>query len=90
GNGNPNTLLLGMTATPRRSDGRSAVDVFDEVAFEISRTDLQDLAYLVPIHYYTVDTELGLDRVKMSGGDFQIKALSVVMNLPAVRALTIR
>ncbi|MEJ2418771.1 MAG: DEAD/DEAH box helicase family protein, partial [Exilibacterium sp.] len=52
-NGNPDTLLLGMTATPRRTDGRSAVAVFDEVAFEISRTDLQDLGYLVPMLYYT-------------------------------------
>jgi ATP-dependent helicase IRC3 len=90
GSGNPDTLLLGMTATPRRTDGRSAVEVFDEVAFEISRTDLQDLAYLVPIQYYTVDTELGLDRLKMSAGDFQVKALSSVMNYPAVRQLTLR
>ncbi|VAX05183.1 DNA helicase, phage-associated; Type III restriction enzme [hydrothermal vent metagenome] len=88
--GNPNTLLLGMTATPRRTDGRSAIDVFDEVAFEISRTDLQDLSYLVPIEYYTVDTELGLDKVKMSAGDFQVKALSTVMNFPAVRQLTLK
>jgi len=89
-NGNPNTLLLGMTATPRRTDGRSAIDVFNEVAFEISRTDLQDLSYLVPMEYYTVDTELGLDKVKMSGSDFQVKALSTVMNHPAVRKLTLR
>lgn len=89
-NGNPDTLLLGMTATPRRTDGRSAVDVFEEVAFEISRTDLQDLGYLVPMHYYTVQTQLGLERLKMSAGDFQVNALSAVMNYPQVRELTLR
>ncbi len=89
-NGNPDTLLLGMTATPRRTDGRSAVAVFDEVAFEISRTDLQDLGYLVPMHYYTVQTQLNLDRLKMSAGDFQVNGLSMVMNHPAVRELTLK
>ena len=84
------TLLLGMTATPRRTDGRSAVDVFEEIAFEISRTDLQDLGYLVPIQYYTVDTKLGLDKLKMTAGDFQVKALSSVMNSPTIRAITLR
>jgi len=89
-NGNPDTLLLGMTATPRRTDGRSAVAVFQEVAFEISRTELQDLGYLVPMQYYTVQTQLGLDQLKMSAGDFQVKALSTVMNYAPVRELTLR
>jgi ATP-dependent helicase IRC3 len=83
------SLLLGMTATPRRSDGRSVASVFREVAFEISRTELEDLGYLVPMAYYSVRTELSLDRVKMSGGDFQVGALSAVMDMPATRALTV-
>ena len=83
------SLLLGMTATPRRSDGRSVSSVFREVAFEISRTELEDLGYLVPMAYYSVRTELSLDRVKMSGGDFQVGALSAVMDMPSVRALTV-
>jgi ATP-dependent helicase IRC3 len=89
-NKKPDTLLLGMTATPRRTDGRSAVTVFDEIAFEISKTELQDLGYLVPIHYFTVQTKLGLDKVKLNAGDFQIKALSNIMNHPQVRELTLR
>ncbi len=84
------TLLLGMTATPRRTDGRSALDVFDEIAFEISRAELEDLGYLVPMQYFTVQSDLRLDRVRMSGGDFQVNALSRVMDTPAVRALTLK
>lgn len=84
-----NSLLLGMTATPRRSDGRSALDIFDEVAFEISRVELQDLGYLVPMQYYTVRTDLDLDRVKISGGDFAVGSLSKVMNTPTKRALAL-
>ena len=82
------TLLLGMTATPKRTDGRSALDVFGEIAFEIARTDLENLGYLVPMEYYTVRSDLHLDKVKMSGGDFQVGALSKVMDHPTTRALT--
>lgn len=84
------TLLLGMTATPRRSDGRSALEIFKEIAFEISHTDMQDLGYLVPMEYYTFQTNLNLAKVQSTAGDFQVTALSKVMNLPEVRALTIR
>ena len=75
-------LLLGMTATPRRTDGRSALDVFDQVAYEIAKPELQDLGYLVPIQYWGVKAALSLDRVKRSGGDFQVGALSAVMDTP--------
>jgi len=85
-----NALLLGMTATPRRTDGRSALDVFDLVAYEIAKPELQDLGYLVPIQYWGVKAALRLDQVKRSGGDFQVGALSAVMDTPHVRALTLR
>jgi ATP-dependent helicase IRC3 len=84
------TVLLGMTATPRRSDGRSVLEFFGEAAFEISRTDLEDLGYLVPMSYFTVQGDLKLDQVRQSGGDFQVAALSRVMDSPAHRALAVK
>lgn len=86
----PATLLLGMTATPRRTDGRSALALFGEPAFEISRTDLEDLGYLVPMQYFTVQGDLKLDQVELSAGDFQTAALSRVMDTPLHRALAIK
>lgn len=80
-------VLLGMTATPRRSDGRSVLELFGEPTFELSRTDLEDLGYLVPMSYFTVQGDLKLDRVQQSGGDFQVAALSKVMDSPMHRAL---
>jgi len=85
-----NTLLLGMTATPQRTDGKSALEVFGRTAFEISRPDLEDLGYLVPMRYFTIRGKLDLDKVKLSAGDFQVGALSRVMNSPATRALTLK
>lgn len=84
------TLLLGMTATPQRTDGKSALEVFGRTAFEISRPDLEDLGYLVPMRYFTIRGKLNLDRVKLSAGDFQVGALSRVMNTPANRALSLK
>lgn len=84
------TLLLGMTATPQRTDGKSALKVFGRIAFEISRPELEDLGYLVPMRYFTVRTNLDLGKIKMSAGDFQVGALSKVMNTPATRALTLK
>lgn len=84
------TLLLGMTATPRRSDGRSVVGVFGETAFEVSRADLEDLGYLVPMQYFTVQGDLKLDSLELAGGDFQGAALSRVMDTPVHRALALK
>jgi ATP-dependent helicase IRC3 len=84
------TLLLGMTATPRRSDGRSVLSLFGEPAFELSRTDLEDLGYLVPMRYFTVQGDLKLDRLELAAGDFQAGALSRVMDTPLHRALAVK
>jgi ATP-dependent helicase IRC3 len=84
------TLLLGMTATPRRTDGRSVLGLFGETAFEVSRSDLEDLGYLVPMQYFTVQGDLKLDRVDLSGGDFQGAALSRIMDTPVHRALAVK
>ena len=83
------TLLLGMTATPRRTDGRSIEKVFGEVAYEIGKPALQDLGYLVPIRYFAVKAGLSLEKVKLSGSDFAVGALSAVMNTPRIRGLTV-
>jgi ATP-dependent helicase IRC3 len=84
------TLLLGMTATPRRTDGRSALALFGEPAFELSRADLEDLGYLVPMRYFTVTGDLQLDRLELAGGDFQSSALSRIMDTPVHRALCVK
>jgi len=87
---NNKLTLIGMTATARRSDGRSAVSLFGQAAFQIDQIELQELGYLSPIEYHTVTSDLKLDKLAMSQGDFQVKALSKVMNSPPVRSLTIK
>ena len=73
-------LLLGMTATARRTDGRSVETLFGEPVFEIDQGELQELGYLSPIQYHTMKTDLSLDSLSMAKGDFQIRSLSKIMN----------
>ena len=51
--------------------------------------ELQDLGYIVPMQYYTIQTDLHLDQVKMSGSDFQVGSLTKIMNTPERRALAL-
>src|SRR5512135_1850172 len=79
-----------MTATPRRTDARSAFAMFGTTAFDISRTALEDLGFLVPMEYFTVRSDLNLSRVKLTGGDFQVGALSAVMDTAQHRAMAVK
>ncbi|MBC7659249.1 MAG: DEAD/DEAH box helicase [Chitinophagaceae bacterium] len=85
------TLLLGLTATPKRSDGRSIGELFGEIAFEISLGELQDRGYLVPMDYATIEASLGLSDMRVdASGDFQTTLLGKIMNTPEMRELTLR
>ena len=86
----PETLLLGLTATPKRSDGRSIEELFPETAFEISLGELQDQGYLVPMDYCTIEASLGLGSLSMQNGDFQSTLLGKIMNSDEMRALTVK
>lgn len=57
-------FLLGMTATPERTDGQNIYELFDyNIAYEIRLQDAMDADLLCPFHYFgvtdiTVDGEL--------------------------------
>lgn len=48
-------FLLGMTATPERSDGKNIFEIFDyNVPYEIRLNSALELGMLAPFHYYGV------------------------------------
>ncbi len=86
-----NTLLLGLTATPKRSDGRCISELFPETAFEVSLGELQEQGFLVPMDYCTIEATLGLGTLATDAtGDFQSTQLARMMNTPELRALLLR
>lgn len=85
------TLLLGLTATSKRSDGRCVSELFSETAFEISMGELQEQGFLVPMDYYQVEAALGLGALSMDqNGEFPVTLLGRIMNSPELRGLTIK
>lgn len=83
---NPEVLMLGMTATPGRSDGTALDLVFDEIVYEKNLLDMINMGYLVPPRGFKVTLDLDLDDVESRGGDFVQSQLSRVLNTPHVNA----
>lgn len=75
-------LLVGVTATPKRSDGVGLGVIFQEIVFERSMHTMIRSGYLSPLVGKQVFTKVELARVGMSKGDFIASELSKVVNTP--------
>lgn len=87
---NPQVRMMGMTATPGRSDGLALDTVFDEVCFERNAFDLIRNGFLVPPKGFRVNLDLDLDKIKTENGDYAHKQLSKLMNQPRVHEAIVR
>ncbi|MGT2753569.1 DUF3427 domain-containing protein [Streptococcus ovis] len=67
-------FLLGMTATPERTDGQNIYELFDyNIAYEIRLQDAMDADLLCPFHYFGV-TDITVDG-KLIGEDVDFSNL---------------
>jgi superfamily II DNA or RNA helicase len=72
-------ILLGLTATPERSDGKSLLPDFDDhVASELRIWHALDRQLLVPFEYYGVSDGTDLSRVKWTRTGYDLAALAGV------------
>lgn len=62
--------LLGVTATPNRSDVRNISDIFETVAFSYNTRQAIDDGYLSPILIRRIPITIDLSNVRTSCGDF--------------------
>lgn len=73
-------LLLGVTATPNRSDAVGLGCVFQSISFTYPiRKGVED-GWLVPIVPWVVDTSVSLDGVRTNRGDFNQRELADAVN----------
>ena len=80
-------LLLGLTATPERADGRSVLHWFDNrVAAESRLWDALDQGLLVPFQYFGVDDKTDLSQIDFNAGRYDISALEKVYTADQRRA----
>jgi superfamily II DNA or RNA helicase len=68
--------LLGVTATPDRSDARNLGRFFEDIAFEIGLVDLIKAGFLCPIKVQTVPVRIDISNVSIRAGDFSEEELA--------------
>jgi ATP-dependent helicase IRC3 len=83
-------LLVGFTATPKRSDGIGLEQLFDEISYSRSIPEMMDQGYLAPVAGYRVGTDVDLSRVKTRMGDFVVSDLSDAVNIESRNALVVK
>lgn len=70
-------ILLGLTATPERMDGKSILPYFENrIAAEIRLPEAIGRKLLCPFHYFGVSDNVDLNDVKWSRGGYDKTALS--------------
>jgi superfamily II DNA or RNA helicase len=69
-------LVLYVTATPKRADGKSLEDIAEEMVFGRSLMWMVERGYLVPPRGKRIEVDVDLGDVKQSRGDFQSEALA--------------
>ena len=76
----PGRVLLGVTATPNRGDAIGLEWTFQGIVFERSLRWMIERQYLAPLRGFLVDTQLSLDDVKITAGDFNQGQLAQTVN----------
>ena len=72
-------ILLGLTATPERMDGKNILDYFNgRIADEIRLSDAIERKLLSPFHYFGVTDPENLSHLKWSRGGYNISELENV------------
>ena len=80
-------ILLGLTATPERTDGQSILHWFDgRVAAETRLWDALDQGLLVPFQYFGVHDGTDLSRLDFRGGRYNVADLERVYTADEHRA----
>jgi DNA repair protein RadD len=74
----PNALLLGLTATPIRRDGRGLGRMYEQIVATVQVEDLVDMGFLLPLRVYAPDLP-DLSDVKLVAGDYDNVRLAEVM-----------
>lgn len=72
--------ILGVTATPDRSDMQNLGKVFDSLAYEYTLRDAISSGYLVKIQVQTLPLHIDFTNVKITAGDFHAGDIGMVLD----------
>jgi DNA repair protein RadD len=80
----PHAVLVGVTATPCRTDGQGLGDVFDRLILGPSMGELIDDGYLVPYRIIVPPRLVDLSKVRHKGGDLDSDAQAALLDKPHI------
>lgn len=76
------TILLGLTATPERMDGKTIMPYFNNrIAAEIRLPEAIDRKLLAPFQYFGVTDTIDLDKLKWAAGGYDKSELSKIYTI---------
>jgi superfamily II DNA or RNA helicase len=82
-------LLVGVTATPNRTDAVGLGCVFQSIAFAYDLKDAIKDGYLVPIEAHAIESDTSLDEVRTTAGEFNQKDLAAAVDQAERNALAV-
>ena len=80
----PDSLLLGVTATPVRQDGRGLGAMFDRLVLGPSTAELVAARYLTPVKIYAPPQVADLTGIRTRAGDYANDQAAAAMTRPTV------
>lgn len=78
----PNKFLLGVTATPNRSDNKGLEDFYDRIVYNRDIRSMISEGWLAPIEAHRVDTMVDISKVTVRAGEFVKSELEETINTP--------
>ena len=75
-------FLLGVTATPQRSDSTRLIDVFQEIVYYKSIQDLIEDKWLCPLVGFRVKSNTDISQVQITNGDYAQGQLENIIDTP--------
>ncbi len=82
--------MLGVTATPFRTDKKSIYDIFGLATYSIPLINMIQDGHLVDLIGYRVKTKISIKSIRKAGGDFISSKLSPVINVKNRNELIVR
>lgn len=80
-------VLLGLTATPERMDGKDVLEYFDgRISSEMRLGEAIDKKLLTPFQYFCVSDELDLSKIKWAKGGYDNKELTNLLTIDKINA----
>lgn len=79
----PESIVIGLTATPERLDGRGLGEIYEEIIGVTETRDLIALKYLVPARVFGPASP-NMDGVRTTAGDFNRGDLATLMDKPKI------